>query len=148
MKSVEDSFWNNTDVKMIQDISDEEIAEMQHIQPLIERVGLLWRIRGIDDIDPRRTSFLWDAEPAGVGLIPGALNSVQIMTFHKYGAPSFFKPSLAEVYSAIRRFIPQWKEAKFFHLQDDNLSVSNIMGDYHFVRCSVFGDDFREVKEG
>lgn len=128
---------------MIQDISDEEIAEMRHIQPLIKEDGLFWRIKGIDDIDPRGVSFLSGAKPTGAGLVSGMLNSVQIMTFHKYGAPSFFKPSLAEVYAAIRRFIPQWHDAKFFYLQDDDMGVNNIMGDYHFVVCRVFGDDFR-----
>lgn len=136
-----DGLWNTLKPILVPEITDEEIAEMRQIKPLLREPDSCWyrRIRGIDDIDPRKTAYTWGAEPEGEAMAFGPLNKVEIITFHYYGAPSLFKPSLAEVYASIKRFCPDWKQIWYFSLKSDDLTSANCIGDCHWCRCDLFG---------
>ncbi len=126
---------------LVPEISDEQIAAMRHIQPLLCEAGTrkFARIKGIESIDPRKVSFLWSAEPENEVLYFTSLNSITIMTFHKYGAPVYFKPSLAEVYASIMRCVPDWSGIHFFNLRSRNMGPQNIIGNCHWCYCDLFG---------
>jgi len=139
---VEDELWSTTRPLLVPDIYDHEIEAMRHIEPLIRepQSNWYWRIKGIQDKHPRNVSYLWDAEPTGDRMAFGPLGKVTIMSFHKYGAPVFFKPSLAEVYASIRRFVPDWKHVRFFSLRSDDMGPEHIIGDCHWCFCDLFGE--------
>lgn len=120
-----------------------EIAEMRHIEPLIRVPDSEWyqRIKGQETLCPTSVSYLWNAEPAGDRLAFSPLSRQTIVTFHKYGAPALFKPSLAEVYAAIRRFMPNnWRQVKYFCLRSEDLGSDNVIGCCHWCKCDLFGD--------
>lgn len=133
--------WEKMRPVLVPEISDSEIKSMRHIRPLIREDGTHWyrKIKGSDTLDPREIAFTWDAQPDDVAMAFSPLNKVEIMTFHKFGAPSFFKPSLAEVYAAIRRCCPDFRDVWYFYLHSDHLDVANVIGDCHWCRCTLFG---------
>jgi len=55
----------------------------------------------IEDVDPRGVAFTWDPKPARMAeeVNPNSYKSIE--TIHSYGAPVFFKPSIAEVLAQI-----------------------------------------------
>lgn len=134
--------WSEANPVYIPEISNEEIAAMRHIEPVLRVYGsdFYRRIEGIHSIDPRGVSFLWDAKPSGEQMVFHPLNLVRIMTFHTFGAPVLFKPSLAEVYAGIRRMLPDWSGVRFFHLHSENMGPANVLGDCHWCVCDLFGD--------
>ena len=136
--------YKTTKPVYIPEISDSLVERMRsHIEPLIpdsDAGSGYRRIKDVERIDARRQSFLWDAEPCGPRLVFEPLNQLQIITFHAFGAPVFFKPSLAEVYAGILRFVPEWERIRFFALRADNLGADNIIGSCHWCRCSLFGE--------
>ena len=111
--------WLYEKVNRVPEITDDQIAEMRHIEPVLEvvRSGMYQRIRGIKHIDPRATSFLWDAQPIGEEFTADVRNQSKIITQHRSAV--FFKPSLAEVYAWIRVYLgSQWDSVKFFCLHE------------------------------
>lgn len=81
----------------IPEISDERLAE------LVERIKPTCRfndeLRYIEPVDPRRVAYMWSPKPAETA---DDLNPVaDIRTYHSYGAPNVFKPSIAEVLAQI-----------------------------------------------
>lgn len=139
------TLWELTKPTYVPDISDERIAEMRkQISPLIKHDNRYYRIRGIDELDAREQSYIWGAECDGEPMLFGPLETLKIMTFHKWGAPALFKPSLAEVYSSIDRFIPDTGFIGFFCLQSDNLGPQNVIGDCHWCVCELLGSAFVE----
>lgn len=137
--------WSIAHPVLVPEISDEQIEEMRAIEPLLREPETCWyrRILGISKIHPRRSSFLWDAKPTGERLTFGPLNNVAIITFHTYGAPALFKPSLAEVYASIRRYLPEtWTAVRYFCLQSENLGSEHIIGDCHWCKCILFGSPY------
>lgn len=98
--------WLFDKIQRVPEISDEQVAAMRHIEPVL-RVGesCMYRgIAGIDKIDPRRTSFLWDAKPTGPEFTFHQLNMPTIITQHHSAV--FFKPSLVEVYAWMLVYMP------------------------------------------
>lgn len=134
--------YYTTQAVLVPEISDEQIAAMRHIQPLLREPNTrkFARIKGIEAIDPRGVSFLWDAEPQREVLYFNSLDEIGIMTFHKFGAPVYFKPSLAEVYASIMRFVPDWSRINFFCLNSHNMGPQNVIGNCHWCYCSLFGN--------
>ena len=55
----------------------------------------------IKDVDPRDVAFTWDPEPARMAEEVNPNSYKSIKTIHSYGAPVFFKPSIAEVLAQI-----------------------------------------------
>lgn len=128
-------FWESAD--LVGDISDELLEEMaSQIKPLILREDGYWAIK--PPRDNRMVSFLWDAEPTEKVGAFSPLKSFEIMTFHRFGAPVFFKPSIAEVMSAINRFVPDWSAVRWFSLQSDAMGPEHVIGHCHWCRCKLF----------
>jgi len=98
-------------------ITDEQIAEMRRIEPVLRDVGMFRRIKDIGQVHPRKDSFLWNAEPCGGKFTFHVLNQATIITQH-YSC-IWFKPSLAEVYAWMRVLMPDtWHLFDFFCLED------------------------------
>ena len=109
------SVWLFERVIRIPHITDSQIAEMRHIEPVLRvRDSCMYqRIKGIESIHARETSFLWSAEPTGEEFTFDVLNQTQIITQHLCSI--FFKPSLAEVYAWIRlHFQDNWRSVTHF----------------------------------
>ena len=126
--------WLYDEVKPVPEITDAQIAEMRHIEPLIKSgEGMFRRIKGAKTIDPRGVSFLWDAVPVGREFRFHQLNEATIITQH---TGYLFKPSLAEVYSWMRIQIPNWKAFSFFCLgSPERIDRSTTC----FCKCLVMG---------
>lgn len=69
---------------------------LRRIEPIVEFKGEKSYIR---HCDPRKVSYIWDAKPAGKAdeMTP----ICKLVTYHSYGAPNLFKPSIAEVVAQI-----------------------------------------------
>lgn len=109
--------WLYDKIQRVPEISDEQISAMRHIEPVL-RDGesfMYRRITGIDKIDPRNASFLWDARPTGREFTFHRLNMVTIITQHHSSV--FFKPSLAEIYAWMLIYMPEsWVNFTHFFL--------------------------------
>lgn len=85
----------------IPEITDKELKRRaRRIKPTVRfGKGTRERLRYIKPVNLRNVAYTWDPKPAEVakGLSPLRV----ITTYHGYGAPSFFKPSVAEVLAAI-----------------------------------------------
>lgn len=103
-------------VRRVPEITDDQIAEMRHIEPVLRIEHMYRRIKNADAIDPRDESCIWNAEPTDAEpFTVGLLDSTTIITQHRSSV--FFKPSLAEVYAWIRVFVPEhWNRIRFFYL--------------------------------
>lgn len=78
-------------------ITEERLAELlPRIRPVVRKDGGLWYIK---PVDPRRIAFLWD--PTLDAKVEDLKELRGIHTFHDYGHPSLFKPSIAEVLAQI-----------------------------------------------
>ena len=78
-------------------ISRERVIELvERIHPLVEKHGSLWHIA---PVDPWEIAFSWGPtlRHEALDFVPG----VTFPTLHAYGAPVFFKPSIAEVLAQI-----------------------------------------------
>jgi len=128
------SGWLYDEVKPVPEITDAQIAEMRHTEPLIKSgEGMYRRIKGSEVIDPRGVSFMWDAVPVGKEFRFHQLNEATIITQH---TGYLFKPSLAEVYSWMRIQIPNWKAFSFFCLgSPERIGGSTTC----FCKCLVMG---------
>ena len=83
-------------------ITKERVLELiERIHPLVERHGQLWHIA---PCDPWSVAFTWSPKlrsPAH-GFVP----ALTFPTLHTYGAPVFFKPSIAEVLAQLDAHLP------------------------------------------
>ncbi len=138
MNRLENELWWTTEPAYIPFISHETMMKMRYIEPLLRDAtyDVYRRIKGQADIHPSAQGFLHaKTEPVGPELVFSALTKISIVSFHKM--QSCFVPSLAEVYSAIRRFCDPWKNIKFFSLHEPQ---PRLMGDYYWCVCDLFGD--------
>jgi hypothetical protein len=82
---------------MIPKITDERLTE------LLIRIKVVHHFEKelyyIKPVDPRRIAFTWD--PIKDGEAKGLKILKQIYTYHDYGHPALFKPSIAEVLAQI-----------------------------------------------
>lgn len=140
------SEWLYSKVQRVPKITDEQIREMIHIEPLLKTDSNMYqRISGVQLIHPRKESFLWDAKPVGKEFTFDQLNITEITTQHESGV--FFKPSLAEVYSWIRVYMPdEWNKVKYFCMGEfkriggssDIMCQCEIMGGKTLVKGKSF----------
>lgn len=135
--------WLYSKVRRVPEITDEQIAEMRHIEPVLRAPDscMYRRIKGADKLHPRDVSFIWNAEPTGGEFAFDSLNATQIITQHHSAV--FFKPSLAEVYAWIRVYLgDNWRAVRFFCMGDD---VSRIGGSSDMsCNCTLLGGDLYE----
>lgn len=124
-------------VNRVPSISDAEISEMRHIEPVLAEDGMFRRIVGVEKLHPRDVSFLWNAKPHGDLFTFEQLNITTIITQHHSSV--FFKPSLAEVYAWIRFYLrEQWNQVKFFCLESPERIASST--DF-YCKCQIMGGD-------
>jgi hypothetical protein len=133
------SEWLYDKIQRVPEISDEQITAMRHIEPVLRdgESGMYRRIIGIGKIDPRKTSFLWDAKPTGQEFTFHQLNVAKIVTQHHSSV--FFKPSLAEVYAWMLVYMPEsWGHFTHFCLGEPKRigSSTDIM-----CECEVMGGE-------
>lgn len=143
MARADQSFWERCKVRLVPPVSDETLEEMAAAIKPLKAVGN-GRFREIltAGVDPRRVAFTWEPKLGrAVRVYRGGLNNVTILTFHTYGDPSLFKPSLAEVYGGIRQAVPNWSPVRFFWLNSEDLDARNLVGGCHWCRCVLFGDE-------
>lgn len=147
--------WLYDKVMRVPEITDEQIAEMLHIRPLLHVRNEAYRLAGWDNPpDPRNSSFLWDAKPIGEDLYFHAGSVAHVITTHKSSV--FFKPSLAEVYAWIRVYCPEnWRLFTHFCLGEVNripgstdcYAVCSLFGGKTLVCGKQFGPDCYELVE-
>lgn len=147
--NVNDSLWSRCKLMLVPPITDSKVEEMLAVmKPLVQVENHRFREIDITGVHRRGVSYIWDPKPGRpVKQYRGSLNDVTIMTFHKYGAPSLFKPSLVEVCASIRRFVPDWKLVRHFWLNSEGLDCRNVIGDCHWCPCVLFGEEMADVQD-
>lgn len=146
-------FWDRCAVDLVPDISEELVERMLAQMKPVKRVtppgrdfAFRYRLIETDGVDRRGVAYTWEPRLGRmVRLYMGDLNSKQIISFHRWGAPVFFKPSLAEVCASINRFVPDWSLIRFFELETEGLGKQNVIGDCHFTRCTLYGEERTNV---
>lgn len=131
--------WMYDKVERVPPISDKQIKEMRHIEPVLKlpESCMYRRIANQDKLHARDVSFIWNAEPAGGEFCFDVLNSTTIITQHHSSV--FFKPSLAEVYAWIRIYMPDsWRMVRFFCLKLDSVKRIACSSDF-MAECEVMG---------
>ena len=101
-------------MSQIPQISDERLEELVgKIRPVVRMSKVTTSRRSrleqdeegdlyyVKDVDPRNVAFTWEPKPTSMakGVNPNPYK--EIVTIHSYGAPVFFKPSIAEVLAQI-----------------------------------------------
>lgn len=87
-------------------ISDEELtSRYEQIEPVVTWDGKLHYFKEFDFESLRNISFLWNIEERLDCVVPAGelevLEGHDFICLHSYGAPNFFKPSIAEVLAQI-----------------------------------------------
>jgi hypothetical protein len=77
---------------------------------------------------------LWNAQLVGPAFTCCPPDPAVIPSFHKYGTPACFKPSLAEALAAIRRYCTDWSMVAYFAVESD-LGPGALIGGCHQSRC-------------
>lgn len=84
----------------------------------------------------RQIAFTWNAE-YGEFLRCHPTRNVVLITYHNFGAPSLFKPSISEVLAQIPGELVSRVEA--FAIETENMGVYNVLPDgYHFTKTHLF----------
>ena len=89
----------------------------------------------IEPVDFRRTAFTWDPKPTveAEDIVPYKT----IETFHTYGAPVFFKPSIAEVLAQIPE--EDLERAVAFETGHHDMSAEHCLSDgYHWAATVLY----------
>lgn len=122
--------WLYEKVRRVPEITDAQIAEMRHIEPvMLSETGMYRRMARAATVHPREESFLWGAEPVGEEFTFDTLNRTTVITQHKSAV--FFKPSLAEVYAWIRFYLgDEWRAVTHFYMGD-----AHRIGGSSDIRC-------------
>lgn len=141
-------------IDRIPEISDKELLKrLQELTPLISKI---WEegskqsyfspkyyklIFDKKDLNfARKISFTWEPKfkeqvfPINRCEDNFGMNSpTTIITYHRYGAPAFFKPSLAEVVAQLPK---NFKGA--FCIDPKDMNSYNIVDDHHFVKTFLW----------
>lgn len=124
--------------------SPERVEELlRHMRPVVKSPDSGWyREVDISQVDAFKEHYLWD--PILIGPELAAINtaSAEIPTFHTYSASAIFRPTLAEVLSAIEQTCGEnWRQVRYFYLDQgrlDRIGGRGVIGRYHFARCVLF----------
>lgn len=137
--------WSVCKPKMIPDISDEDIEEMlKQIRPVQWKDDCFHEIL-TDGVNRRETAYIWEPKLGRkLNIYRDGLNKVEILTIHTWTYYKFFKPTLAEVFACIRMFVPDYSQVRFVWLNAAEMDWRNIIGDYHWCPCVLFGEEHDE----
>lgn len=105
---------------------------------------LYWALFEIEPVDPMRTAYTWDPKPTKMREDVACFDIIR--TYHKYGAPFLFKPSIAEVLAQIPEDVID-KTVGFEILDHRELDSSNCLGYHHVVLTRLFMDGKQWHKE-
>ena len=120
--------------KKIPEISNKRLEELcKRIKPVVDNSRRhddpeLWYIR---KVDPRHVAFTWSPKPTKKA--EGLKKYKEIMTLHSYGAPVYFKPSIAEVLAQI----PKNDLDKIVAFETKHLGFSKD-NEYHAARTILY----------
>jgi len=145
--AVNKELWYNVTPKLIPKINSNDLEEMLSIiRPLKMVEENRFREILTDGVDRRRVAFTWEPKLGRpVQVYRGGLNDVTILTFHTWAFHGFFKPTLAEAYGCIRKFVPEWRAIRFFWLNSQGMDRRNIVGNFHWCPCVLFGEEMTSV---
>lgn len=127
--------WMYDNLNLVQPIKDETIqAMLNHMMPMISVRPGVYQTLDIRDIDPWGVAYTWRTTSLfGPQLITTPRESTVIPTYHTC-LSSLFKPSLAEVLSAILWCTKDWRRVRFFGLtMDDPESLDS----HHAAKCMI-----------
>lgn len=137
-----------TTTKLIDDIDDQTIVAMrQQIRLAMFDGARNWlrRVADMDSLDARYDCCTWNARPEGNPMRWSPMDHLTIPSFHTFGASVFFKPSLAECYAAIRRFVPDYSRIRWMVVRlpyEDRKAVVDER--HHIARLDLFGESVQE----
>lgn len=145
-------FWDKCEVNMVPEISDGDIEAMLKVMKPVANVKPIGhgRFREIDvgDVDRRGTSYIFSPKLGRpVQIYLGGLNDRTILTFHTLAYYGMFKPTLAESLACIRRHVPAWFLVRYFWLDSANMDHKNIVGNFYWCRCVLFGEEEANVQD-
>lgn len=129
-----DIFTNEThpEYAAVPKISDERLAKLSpRIKPVVEKDGKLFYIK---DVNPRTTAFTWDPTPTVEA--EDLVRLTTIPTRHTFGAPAFFKPSIAEVLAQIP--LEYLDDVVAFETLSDNLLARDIRNGWHITTTILY----------
>lgn len=143
---------------LIPEISDEDLEEMletlRPIYPVVKNQYDCQRCKpdqtffliDLAGVDRRNHAYTWgpalDEQRGPVGIAWANGDMCRVPTFHTAACSVFFKPSLAEVYAAVRRAVPDWREARFLWLDQIYGDWRDCWGSYHMARAMLFSTEF------
>lgn len=115
---------------------------LRQIEPVVEFDGVLHYVRWSD---PVSTSYLWGAKQAGRADEMSTIGYIR--TYHSYGCPSFFKPSVDEVLAQVAQLDPEIvaKIVAFEIVQrplsadDLNIEHRALNAGYHVATVRLYG---------
>lgn len=126
-------------IDLVAPITHHEMSNMLAVmRPAFQIENNWYREIQIDgnNFDPHHTVLTWSPQLIGPRFTCGGLGVCTIPSFHRYAAPSLFKPSLAEVLGAINRYCLDWSTVRYFSLNTDSLSSANcISSTWHWTTC-------------
>ena|SRR3989344_9104698 len=115
------------------EISDERLEELaKRIKPVVRCDGELYYIK---DVDYRNIAFTWSSKLKKKA--KGLEELARIRTYHEYGYPGFFKPSVAEVLAQIPKTkVSQTSAFEIpVHITDPD---PELYGEYHKARTILY----------
>jgi hypothetical protein len=139
--------YETAKVKLVPEIADDTLLIMAYkIKPLLRVGHEYYEVRQVNHTVDNLTnrSYLWDAQPGNRVGVFHPLNQLKIITFHSYGAPVLFKPSIREVMACINQFVDGWRPIKYFWLDSDTMGPEHVIGNYHWCHCHLFGEPVKE----
>lgn len=127
---------------VIPEISDSELLALaKKIKPMVDVADLGLHYLNVKDAENsihllRNTSFIWNKRPGGKVRRP-LKRRESITTYHKFGAPIFFKPSIAEVLAQLGHEQREWCQA---FIIDEELTAANVHpAGFHFTTTHLYG---------
>lgn len=133
--------WFHLEFKRVPEISDGELLRLaKHIKPLrYSKGGRLLHI-----VEPEGTEWLRDTGFTWLKAGGPAERYHEVgcvITYHDYGAPSLFKPSVAEVLACVVAQVnpADLRRVMGFALDESrDMDVYNVIGEHHFAKCWLF----------
>jgi len=132
-------------IKRIKPLVRFELADWMDVKPKCDNRGVpvrarsnsrYWALFEIEPVHPRKIAYTWEPKPIG-----GPRHDIAcfdaIRTYHKYGAPSLFKPSIAEVIAQIPEDVVD-KTVAFEIIDYYDLDCTHCIDPYHVVLTRLF----------
>lgn len=146
----EQRLWETTFPEYVPKIEPAIVEAMRaQITPALLDPEKHWlhRIKGIDEINAYNQSFIWDGETEGEPMSWSPLDHLKIPSLHTFAASANFKPTLAECYAAIRRFLPDYSQVRWMAIEIPNRGQPAMFDTNHLAHLHLFGDSVATQQE-